>query len=607
MIDAPLETTTGAENVAWDLSVFYQSLDDPAIERDIAALRERTAGYAEKYRGKVSTLDARAIAEALAEREALADMAGRLGSFAGLMFVTETNNPQRGALYQKVQEIGAEVQQALLFFELEWKALPDSQTQAILSDPALGKYAHMLEAELKMRPHTLSEIEEQLLVEKTVTGADAWVRFFTQLLGALRYKWEGGELTDSLILSKLYNSDRDVRRRAADSITEGLRSRLMETTYVFNVMAADKLQNDRRRKFPSWISERNLANKAPDAVVEALINSVTSRYEIVQRHYRLKRALLGVDALYDYDRYAPLQIKASAEEYSWAEAREIVQSSYMAFSPEAGAVVARFFDENWIDAALRPNKRGGAFATATVPSAHPFVLLNYTGKARDVATLAHELGHGLHQYLAQRKNGLVYQYTPLTTAETASVFGEMLTFQALLAKESDPAARLLMLAGKLEDSFATVFRQISMSRFEDGYHTARRDEGELSSDRLSEIWLQTQRAMFGDSVTLRDDYGAWWSYIPHFLGTPGYVYAYAFGELLVLALYNLYQERGQAFVPQYLDLLAAGDSNYPDQLLAKVGIDLNDPNFWNGGLDVLSGLVDQEEALARQVFPEKFA
>ncbi len=607
MIDAPHETATGAENVAWDLSIFYQSPDDPAIERDITAIRQRASAYAAEYRGKIASLDAEGIVDALVEREAIADMAGRLGSYAGLTFVTETNNPQRGALYQKVQEIGAEIQQMLLFFELEWKALSDEQTQAILTDPTLGKYAHLLEDELKMRPHTLSEIEEQILVEKSVTGSGAWVRFFTQLMGALRYSWEGGELTDSQILSKLYSADREIRRRAAESVTQGLSTRLMETTYVFNVLAADKMQSDRRRKFPSWISDRNLSNKAPDAVVDALVNSVTSHYEIVARHYRLKRVLMGVDELYDYDRYAPLPIKATTEDYTWAEAREIVQSSYTAFSPEAGAVVARFFDENWIDAALRPNKRGGAFATATVPSAHPFVLVNFTGKARDVSTLAHELGHGLHQYLAQRKMGLVYQYTPLTTAETASVFGEMLTFQALLAKESDPAARLLMLSGKLEDSFATVFRQISMNRFEDAYHTARRTEGELSSDRLSELWMQTQQAMFGDSVTLRSDYGTWWSYIPHFLGTPGYVYAYAFGELLVLALYNLYQERGQAFVPQYLDLLAAGDSDYPDKLLAKVGIDLNDPNFWNGGLAVLSDLVNQEEALARQVFPEKFA
>ena len=371
-------------------------------------------------------------------------------------------------------------------------------------------------------------------------------------------------------------------------------------------MLQEKAQEDKRRGYATWITNRNLDNKAPDAVVDALINAVTSNYEIVARHYRLKRTLLGLTELTEYDRYAPLLADAPATVYSWSEARDIVQSAYNAFSKEAGDITGRFFDENWIHAALLPNKRGGAFASATVPSAHPFVLVNYTGKAREIMTLAHELGHGLHQYLAGRKQGLYYQYTPLTTAETASVFGEMLTFQDLMRKEQDPKARLLMLAQKIEDSFATVFRQIAMNRFEDALHTTRREQGELSTDQVNEAWLRTQRAMFGDSVDLSDNYGIWWSYISHFVNVPGYVYAYAFGELLVLALYNLYQERGDAFVPQYLELLASGDSDYPDKLLAKIGIDLNDPNFWQGGLNVLSEMVSQEEALARQVFPDKF-
>jgi oligoendopeptidase F len=465
----------------------------------------------------------------------------------------------------------------------------------------------MLEAELRYKKHTLSEPEEKLLVEKNVTGASAWARLFTQLNSAMRYDVDGEKLTQSQVLKLSYDPDRSVRLKAADAITTTLREYSMQTTYIFNVLAADKASEDNLRGYPSWISSRNLSNKAPDAVVDALVTAVTGNYEIVARHYRLKRTLLGLDELFEYDRYAPLDIKGAERDYSWEEAREMVTNAYEAFSPVMGAATRRFFDENWIHAALMPNKRGGAFASPTVPSAHPFVFMNYTGKGRDVSTLAHELGHGLHMYLTNQKQPMAYVYTPLTTAEMASVFGEMLVFNDLLTKENDPAARLAMTASKIEDSFATIFRQISMNRFEHAYHTARRGEGELSTARLNELWLDTQRAMFGDSVTLREDYGLWWSYIPHFLHTPGYVYAYAFGELLVLALFNVYQKRGADFVPAYLDVLGAGDSDYPENILAKAGINLSDSSFWNEGLQALNALVTQEETLARQVFPEKFA
>jgi oligoendopeptidase F len=427
------------------------------------------------------------------------------------------------------------------------------------------------------------------------------------LTSALRFDYDGQKLNQSQILKLLYEPDRSIREKAADSITAALAGKSMELTYIFNVLAADKASDDKRRSFPTWISSRNLSNKAPDAVVDALVTAVTSNYEIVARHYRLKRALLGYDELYDYDRYAPLPIKAGEREYTWDEARSIVGSAYSAFSLELGVLVDRFFDEQWIHAALLPNKRGGAFASPTVPSAHPFVFLNYTGKGRDVMTLAHELGHGLHMALTGRAQPITYNYTPLTTAEMASVFGEMLVFQDLTRNEPDPSAKLAMLANKLEDSFATVFRQTSMNRFEHAMHTARRTEGELPAERLNAIWLETQRAMFGDSVTLRDAYGNWWSYIPHFLQTPGYVYAYAFGELLVLALYNLYQKRGPSFAQEYMAVLSAGDSDYPERILAKVGVDLSDPAFWNEGLQTLDTLVTQEEALAREVYPSKFA
>jgi oligoendopeptidase F len=506
-----------------------------------------------------------------------------------------------------VTEHGSKLQQKMLFFDLEWKAVDEAAAHRLLSDPTLGKYRHHLEAERRYIPYTLSEIEEQLLVEKSVTGRSAWARFFTKLTTAMRYEYEGEQLNQSQILDKLHLPDRAVREKAAASVTAGLGAKAMELTYIFNVLVADKASDDARRGYPSWVSARNLSNKASDEVVNALIQAVTSNYDIVARHYKLKRTLLGLDELYDYDRYAPLELGGDERDYHWTEARDIVQNAYTGFSPEMSAISARFFDENWIHAPALPNKRGGAFSASGVPSAHPFVFMNYLGKARDVMTLAHELGHGVHQYLSGRAQGILGMYAPLTTSEMASVFGEMLVFTDLMTREPSPAARLKLLVGRLEDSFATVFRQVAMNRFEDKLHTARRTEGELSTERINALWLETQRAMFGDSLTIRDDYGSWWGYIFHFIGSPGYVYAYAFGELLVLALFKLYRERGASFVPQYLEVLAAGDSDYPENILAKVGVDLRDPAFWNEGLNALREMLSQEEALARQLYPEKFA
>lgn len=606
MTDMTLEQVTGAENVVWDLSIFYSSADDPNIEKDIAEVRRMVQEYSATYRGKVAGLDAEEMVDAMIEQEAIQDLGGRIGTFAFLNFATDTANPQYGALVQKITELNAELQQQLIFFELEWKAVDDAAAERLLANPTLGKYAHPLESLRRYKPYTLTEIEEQIILEKDVTGSSAWTRFFAQLSSAFRFEYDGKQLTQSEILRKLYDTDRSVRAKAADSVTATLRSKSMELTYIFNVLVADKAAEDKRRGYPTWISARNLSNKAPDAVVDALVSAVTANYDLVARHYRLKRALLGYDELFDYDRYAPLNIENAERDYTWDEARQTVQAAYSRFSPRVGEIVDKFFTDNWIHAQLLPNKRGGAFASPSVPSAHPFVLVNYTGKTRDVMTLAHELGHGLHMYLSSEAQGITGLYTPLTTAEMASTFGEMLVFDDLMTKESSAAARLAMLAGKIEDSFATIFRQTAMNRFEDRLHNARRTEGELTTERISSFWMETQHAMFGDSVTLREDYGLWWSYIPHFLNTPGYVYAYAFGELLVLALFNLYQQRGAAFVPQYVDVLAAGDSDYPDRILSKVGVDLSDPSFWNQGLNILRDMIEQEEALAKQVYPEKF-
>jgi oligoendopeptidase F len=598
---------TGAEHVVWDLSIFYAGADDPRIAADMDAVLARAQAFAETYRGRIASLSAAELVEAVQALEAIYDANGRIQTYASLEFSTDSANPVLGALMQRMQEHSAKVSQHTLFFDLEWKAVDDAHAHAILSETdTLGKYRHMLEAERRYRPFTLSEVEEQLLVEKSVTGRSAWERFFTQLMGSLRYPFDGEMLTQSKILNKMFDPDRDVRSRAAQAVTETLRSRTMELTYIFNVLAADKAQEDARRQYPSWISARNLSNKAPDAVVEALIGAVTESYDIVARHYRLKRALLGYDALYDYDRYAPLPVADAGRQYSWEEARSIVVDAYRAFSPRMGELADRFFTANWIHAAPMPNKRGGAFASPSVPSAHPFVFVNYLGKARDVMTLAHELGHGIHMALSGEAQGITGLYTPLTTAEMASVFGEMLVFTDLMRKEPDAETRLSLLMHRVEDSFSTIYRQVSMNRFEHAMHTARREEGELSSERLSALWMEAQRPMYSDSVTLREEYAIWWSYIPHFLHTPGYVYAYAFGELLVLALFNLYQKQGAGFAPEYEAVLAAGDSDYPENILARVGVDLGDPAFWNEGIAAVRAMVEEEEALARSLYPDRF-
>ena len=606
MPEAAAPRQTGAEDVVWDLSVFYSGADDPKLDADIESVKSLVDDFAAQFRGKLAAMSAADYHSAYEALEAIYDLLGRLESFAFLNFSTDTADADWQGLVARMQDMEAEVRQNLVFFELEWNALDDDAAAAVLEDPALARYRYFLEAERRYKPYRLTEPEEQIVIETQLTGSSAWTRFFTQLTSSFRFDWLGDEVTMPLVLNKLYDPDRDVREMAWRKITDKLNERGMELTFIFNTLALDKANSDKRRGYASWVSSRNLSNKAADAVVEALIESVTGNYALVARHYHLKRRLLGLDELYDYDRYAPLNLKESDAFYTWDEARKIVLDAFEKFSPTMRELGDEFFEDSRIHAPLLPNKRGGAFASATVASANPYVFLNYLGNTRDVTTLAHELGHGIHMALSGRKHGLFALYTPLTTAEMASTFAEMLVFQDLMAAEDDREAQLAMLVGKIEDTFATVFRQISMNRFEDKLHTARRGEGELTTERLCALWLDTQRDMFGDSVTITDEYGLWWSYVPHFLHTPGYVYAYSFGELLVLALYRLYEEQGESFVPQYLDLLAAGDSDYPDKLLAKVGVDINDPGFWQKGIDMIGDWIARAEQLSRQLYPDKF-
>jgi oligoendopeptidase F len=584
---------TGAEDVRWTLEDLHE--DRASVEDSLSAAEEDAQAFAEEYRGRIADLAPEELATALDELDALQDRLGRAYAFAYLHWSTDTNDEARGAFLQSVRETYNRINQTLLFVEVEWAAVDDERVEALLDHEALDEYRHYLEVEHRQKEHVLSEPEEKVLSEKQITGKQAWTRYFDETLGATRYELDGEEHTQEEILSKLYEPDRELRREAALSFTEGLKENRRTLTFVFNTLLADKASTDRLRDYDHWLESRNLSNEVDDETVQALIDAVTGRYDLVARFYDLKRRLLRLDELYDYDRYAP--IGEADTTYDWDEAREMVIDAYGDFHPQMADVAGRFFDENWIDAAMADGKRSGAFSHGTVPSAHPYVLLNYTGKARDVQTLAHELGHGVHQYLA-REQTIFHHGTPLTTAEMASVFGEMLVFQRLMQQEDDPQNRLAMLVAKIDDTLATVFRQVAMNRFEERIHTERREEGELPADRFAEHWMATQEAMFEGSVTLGEHYRHWWSYIPHFLHTPGYVYAYAFGELLVLAMYARYQDAGDAFADDYLDLLRAGGSDWPHELVGQVGVDLEDEGFWQRGLSQIEDLIAEAEALA---------
>ncbi|MBN1284882.1 MAG: M3 family oligoendopeptidase [Anaerolineae bacterium] len=595
MPDDDEKKVTGAENVAWNLTDLYAGIDDPALDADLDAAFARAGKLAETYKGRIAGLSAAELCAMVAEYEAIYELAAKTGSFAWLHWTTNTEDPARGALLQKTLERSAKLQQALVFVELEWANAPDEKAKALIDDPALAHYRHWLETTRLYRPHLLSEPEEKILTEKSVTGKSAWARFFEETHAATRYDWEGAKAPLDVLLSKLQEADREVRIRAHASLTAGFREMLRANTFVFNTLLADKASDDRLRSYPTWISSRNLDNEVGDAAVQALIDAVTARYDIVARYYNLKKKLLGVDELFDYDRYAPLP--AADRAYTWDEARAIVIDAYGGFHPRMAETAGYFFDKSWIDASLRPGKQGGAYSDNVVPSVHPYVFMNYQGKIDDVMTLAHELGHGVHQYLA-RKQGMLQADTPLTTAETASIFGEMLVFRKLLAGQDDPAVRLAMCIDRIEDSFATIFRQVAMNRFEDAVHNARRTSGELTAEQFSAFWLKTQRDMFIDSVTMTEEYGLWWSYIPHFIEVPGYVYAYSFGELLVLALYARYLEAGDGFADAYLNMLAMGGSDWPHEIVKPLGVDLTDPGFWKLGLGELEKMVDEAERLA---------
>ncbi|MDC4206439.1 MAG: M3 family oligoendopeptidase [Candidatus Manganitrophus sp.] len=588
----------------WNLSDLYQGIDDPKIEADLRDSLQQAERFEQQYRGRILSdeMTGKRFFEALEELESIRERVDRVLAYAYLVFAADTQNPKHGALLQRTQERFTELQRHLLFFELEWTAVPEKKAEEGMQAPELSRYRHFLESIRKWAPHRLSEAEEKILEEKANTGIRAFQRLFDETINQIQFQVDiDGErrlLTEQEALALLYEPQREVRRAAAKGLTEGLERNASLFTFIFNQIVADHASDDRLRRFPDPMASRNLSNEIEPAAVDALLAACESYYGLVARYYRLKKEQLGLDQLYDYDRYAPMT--ARTEPIPFDKAKGQVLSAFTDFSPQVAEIASLFFEKHWIDAPVRPGKRGGAFSHGTVPSVHPYVFVNYLGNPRDVMTLAHELGHGVHQWVSRRQNYFNFD-TPLTTAETASVFAEMLVFHRLQSEEQDPKKRLALLMEKLEESFATIFRQVVLCRFEQRAHAARRTEGELSPDRINQLWLSENRAMFGDALTLTDDYRWWWMYISHFIHSPFYTYAYAFGHLLVLALYHQYREEGETFVPKYLELLSAGGSQPPNQLIQeKIGLDITKRDFWQGGLRFLEQMVEEAEHLAEK-------
>ena len=578
----------------WDLSDLYPGADSPELQRDLASAAEAAAGFARRYRGKLAGLAGDALAAAIAEYERISEVLGRIASYADLAHAANMTDPAISRQAQNLRERVTEISSETLFFSLEINRIEDDALARLLESPALARYRPWLRDVRAFRPHQLSDEAERLLHEKAVAGRTAWVRLFDESLAALRFPVGGKELNNAEALHLLADKDETVRREAAQSIAKVLGDNLRLFAQITNTLAKDKEIEDKWRRFPTPVAARHLSNQVEPEVVEALVKAVEDAYpRLSHRYYRIKARWLGKDKLAYWDRNAPLP-EDDDREIPWDDARRTVLAAYHAFSPEMAEMVGRFFERPWIDAPVRPGKAPGAFCHPTVPRAHPYVLLNYQGKTRDVMTLAHELGHGVHQTLAAGQ-GYLMADAPLTLAETASVFGEMLTFQALLKAEPDRRRRRVMIAAKVEDMINTVVRQIAFYDFERRVHTERRT-GELTADRLGGIWLEVQRASLGDAFRFDAEYGVYWSYIPHFIHSPFYVYAYAFGDCLVNSLYAVYERAEPGFQQKYLEMLRAGGTLHHKELLAPFGLDASDPAFWAKGLGLIARFVDELEA-----------
>jgi oligoendopeptidase F len=579
----------------WNLNDLYPGRDSAELKRDLERSEREAAAFRKQYEGKLATLSGASLGGAIAAYERLQDTLGRAMSYASLVYAGDMTDPEIGRFFQNMQERVNDISTVLLFFTLEINRVDDAALAEKLKSPELAHYAPWLRDTRAFRPHQLSDEIEKLLHEKYVAGRAAWTRLFDETVAGLRFPIDGKQLSSAEALHLLSDRDPDKRKRAAKSIGEVFGRNVRLFALVTNTLAKDKEIEDRWRGFKRPISSRNLSNFVEDEVVDALISAVRGAYPaLAHRYYRLKAKWFGTDTLAYWDRNAPLP-EQEDRIIPWAEAERTVLEAYNAFSPDLATIGRRFFEQRWIDAPARPGKSPGAFAHPTVPSAHPYLLLNYLGKTRDVMTLAHELGHGVHQVLAAPQGALMAD-TPLTLAETASVFGEMLTFQAMLKAETDPTRRKTMLASKVEDMLNTVVRQIAFVEFERRVHDERR-QGELTPERIGAIWMDIQGESLGPAIAFEDEYQYYWSYIPHFIHTPFYVYAYAFGDCLVNSLYAVYQGAAPGFAAKYLDMLRAGGTRRHRDLLAPFGLDASDANFWKKGLSVIAGFIDELEKM----------
>ncbi len=583
----------------WNLNDLYPAIDSPEVNGDLERADKDAAAFAGDYQGKLPDLVAGqgggALAKAIARYEALQDTLGRLYSYAGLLYAGDTSDPECSKFYGDIQEKLTAITTQLLFFELEINRLDDAALDDALGVPELAYYAPWLADLRKERPHQLEDRVEQLFHEKDVTGRGAWNRLFDETVSALRFHVDGEELTIAPTLSLMLEPEPEQRKAAADALSVTFNANIRLFTQITNTLAKDKEISDRWRGFEDIADSRHLANRVERPVVDALEQAVQNAYpKLSHRYYALKAKWLGLDQLNHWDRNAPLPDE-DTRTVPWDEARRTVLDAYAGFAPQMADHASRFFDNGWIDAPVRPGKSPGAFAHPTVPSAHPYVLVNYQGKTRDVMTLAHELGHGVHQILAAPQ-GLLLSQTPLTLAETASVFGEMLTFRSLLSQTDNEQSRKMLMAAKVEDMLNTVVRQMAFYTFERRVHTERRN-GELTSEQLGEIWLGVQAESLGPAIAMNEGYETFWAYIPHFIHSPFYVYAYAFGDCLVNSLFAVYERADEGFVEKYFDLLSAGGSRHHSELLAPFGLDAADPDFWNLGLSVISRMIDELETL----------
>ena len=582
----------------WDLSDLYASPDSEKLAGDLAEIEQKAGEFQKQFMGKLSDLakdGGDRLVESVRDYEAMSDQLGRVGSYAGLLYAADTSDPARAKFYGDIQEKLTAITTSLLFYPLEFNRIDDEVLEQALEDPALAHYGPWIDDLRKEKPFQLDDDIEKLFHEKSVTGRGAWNRLFNETMTALRFQLDGEDLSIEPTLNRLLDSDGKKRRDAADALANVFGDNLRLFTLITNTLAKDKAISDGWRGFEDVADSRHLANRVERPVVDALVAAVQDAYpRLSHRYYALKARWMGQETLAHWDRNAPLP-EEPQQVIAWAQAENLVLDAYGAFAPQMASIAKDFFDKSWIDAPVREGKSPGAFSHPTVPSVHPYILMNYQGKPRDVMTLAHELGHGVHQVLAA-KQGPLMAPTPLTLAETASVFGEMLTFKKLLAQADSPRERKALLASKVEDMINTVVRQIAFYTFEREIHTARK-EGELTSDRLGEIWIEVQSRSLGPAIDLKPGYETFWCYIPHFIHSPFYVYAYAFGECLVNSLYAVYEKADEGFAEMYLDMLAAGGTKHHKELLAPFGLDASDPDFWSMGLKMIEDLITELEEL----------